>query len=132
MRLAKVRKAIEAGQLDPLAKEIALYQLMPPGHDSVMDIFNRFGACYPFGDGLTPEQAKRSREFMQTYMDVADTLGPADAPMYGLVALLLLMDSTEEETDAHFDAWCLRYGRAFPKALGVQKRLKELRRSQGD
>ena len=130
--ISKVRQAIEEGRLSGRAKEIALYQVEPPREESVWDLFERFQVRPPLVEEHTEEQREECRRFMQEYLDVADALALPDPHMYSLIAFFLSLhdadgEYSEEERQRRYDAWCLKYGHAFPRLPGVQKRLKELR-----
>jgi len=75
MQLARVRKAIEAGELDPAAKEIAL--LVARGRDEVTRFF--LGYFLPwYNEEMSQGELADYRLHAETYLRVCDLLGLGD------------------------------------------------------
>lgn len=72
MQLARVRKAIEAGELDPAAKEIAL--LIAQGEDEVIRFFLGYFLRW-YGEKMSEEELADYRLQAETYLRVCNLLG---------------------------------------------------------
>lgn len=77
MALARVRRAIEEGKLDPAAKEVALH--IAGGQEEVAEFLG--GSIWEFIgglEGMTAERGIELRSNLQTYLDTCHLLNLGD------------------------------------------------------